>query len=147
MATHCNLLKPLQPIATMSTMATYCNHDNLLQPWNLSQPWQLTSQRSAENLQRGQLSKCPGMWLFLCNHVWFMKSGAKKTTPVVWTEIQFKVWHWVSTLQATTPRPGPLFFSKQDRRISFMIPNHPRVWKVYLKVDYPPFWHLFADFL
>jgi len=43
-----------------------------------------------------------------------MKFGAKRTTPVVWTEIQFKSWHWVSTSQATTPQPGPLFISKQQ---------------------------------
>jgi len=78
-----------------------------------------------------------------------MKFGAaKRTTPVVWTEIQFKFWHWVSTLQATTPQPGPLFIPKQDRRTSFMIPNHLGVWKVYLvKVDFPPFWHPFCWFL
>ena len=38
----------------------------------------------------------------------------------------------VSSLQPSTPQPGPLFIPKQDRRTSFMIPNHPRVWKVYL---------------
>ena len=43
---------------------------------------------------------------------WFMKFGAKRTTPVVWTEIQFKFWHWVSTFQATTPQPEPLFIPK-----------------------------------
>ena len=92
----------------------------------------------------GQLSKCPEMWLFLCKSClnditrWFMRFGAKRTTPVVWTEIQFKFWHWVSTLQATTPQPGPLFIPKQDRGTSFMIPNYPGVWKVYLvKVGFP----------
>ena len=37
-----------------------------------------------------------------------MKFGAKRTTPVVWTDNQFKFWHGVSTLQATAPQPGPL---------------------------------------
>ena len=41
--------------------------------------------------------------------IWFMIFGAKRTTPVVWTEIQFKFWHWVPTLQATAAQPGPLF--------------------------------------
>jgi hypothetical protein len=54
-----------------------------------------------------------------------MKFGAKKTNPVVGTEIKLKFWHWVSTLQATTPQPGPFFVPKQDRRTSFMIPYHP----------------------
>ena len=36
----------------------------------------------------------------------------------------------LSTLQATTPQPGSLFIPKQGRRTSFMIPNHPRVWKL-----------------
>jgi len=81
-----------------------------------------------------------------------MKFGAKRTTPVVWTEIQFKFWHWVSTLQATTPQPGPLFIPKQYRRTSFMIYD--------TKLSFPGFekytwWRLifhlfgtpFADFL
>ena len=79
----------------------------------------------------------------------------------------------VSTLQPSTPQPGPLFIPKQDRRTSFMIPNHPGVYKVYMvkvdfqqdrrtsfmipnhpgvykvymvKVDFPPFWHPFCWF-
>ena len=32
-----------------------------------------------------------------------------------------------STLQATTPQPGPLFIPKQDRRTSFVKPSHPGV--------------------
>ena len=76
-----------------------------------------------------------------------MKVGVKRTTPVVWTEIKFKFWHWVSTLQATTPQPGPLFIPKQDRRTSLKIPNHLGFWKVGLvKVDFPPFWHPFCWF-
>jgi len=78
---------------------------------------------------------------------WFMKFGVKRITPVVWTEIQFKFWMWVSTLQATTPQPGPLFIPKQDRKTFFMIHNHPGVWKVYLvNVDFPPFGHPFCWF-
>ena len=50
---------------------------------------------------------------------WFMGFGAKRTTPVVWTEIQFKFWHWVSTLQATTPQPGPLFIPKQEENFLY----------------------------
>ena len=58
-----------------------------------------------------------------------------------------KFWHWVRTLQATTPYPGPLFIPKQDRGTSFMIPNHPEFWKADLvKVGFPPFWHPFRWF-
>jgi hypothetical protein len=43
--------------------------------------------------------------------------------------------------------PGPIFIPKQDGRTSFMIPNHPGVWKVYLvKVDFPPYRHPFCWF-
>ena len=103
--------------------------------------------------REGQLSKCPEMLHFCCKSClnditrWLVKSWAKRTPPVVWTEIQFKLWHWVSTLQATTPQPEPLFIPKQDRRTFFMTSNHPGVWKVYLvKVDFPPFWHPFCWF-
>ena len=72
----------------------------------------------------GQRSKCPVMWLFLIHRSclnditgWFMKFGAKRTNPVVGTEIQFKFWHWVSTIQATTPQPGPL--SSQNKTGGF----------------------------
>ena len=62
-------------------------------------------------------------------------------------DIQFKFWHWVSTLQTTTPQPEPLFIPTQDRRIYLMIPDHPGVWKVHLvKVDFPLFWHPFCWF-
>jgi hypothetical protein len=104
----------------------------------------------AEGFNWANVLKCD----FLCKSCliditrWLMKFGAKRTTPVVWTEIQFKFWHWVSTLQATTPLPGrPIFIPKQDRRTSFMIPSNSGVWKVYLvKVDFPPFWHPFCWF-
>ena len=104
-------------------------------------------------LQRGSTEQMSWNVTFLCKSClnditrWFMKFGAKRTTPVVWTEIQFKFWHWVSTLQATTPQPGPLFIPKQDRRTAFMIPNHLGVWKIFLvKVGFPPFWHPFCWF-
>ena len=103
--------------------------------------------------QRGSTEQMSWNVTFLCKSClnditrWFMKFGAKRTTSVIWTEIQFKFCYWVSTLQATTPQPGPLFILKQDRRISIMIPNHPRVWKVYLvKVGFSPFWHPFCWF-
>ena len=90
---------------------------------------------------------------FLCksclNYItrWFMKFGTKRTNPVIGTEIQFKFLHWVSTLQATTPQPEPLFIPKQDRRTSFMMPNHPMVWNLYLvQVGFPPFWQSFCWF-
>jgi len=76
-----------------------------------------------------------------------MKFGTKRTNPVIGTEIQFKFLHWVSTLQATTPQPEPLFIPKQDRRTSFMMPNHPMVWNLYLvQVGFPPFWQSFCWF-
>ena len=71
----------------------------------------------------GQLSKCPKMWLFWCKSClhdktrWLMKFKAKMTTPLVWTEIQFKFWHWVSILQAHY-RPPSLnqgLFSSQNK--------------------------------
>ena len=39
------------------------------------------------------------------------------------------------------------FHPKQDRRTSFMIPNHPGFRKIHLvKVEFPPFWHPFCWF-
>jgi len=67
----------------------------------------------------GQRSKCPEMWLFRYKSclnditIWSMMFGAKRTTPVVWTEIQFKFWHWVSTYRP--PRPKQDLFSSQNK--------------------------------
>ena len=83
-----------------------------------------TTMLSWSHLTRGgQLSKCPKMWLFWCKSClhdktrWLMKFKAKMTTPLVWTEIQFKFWHWVSTLQAhyRPPRLNQGLFSSQNK--------------------------------
>ena len=89
--------------------------------WGLYKPHKM-----AEVVDEAKVLK---MFLFWCksclNNITrcFMEFEAKRTTPVVWAEIELKFWHWMFTYWATTLYPGPLFTSKHDRSTYFMIRN------------------------
>ena len=132
----------LTPSFTASTVRPY--FDGLYRHTVIAQPWAFA--------RGGRRSKSPENVPFLMqiefNYITrcFMKFEAKWTTPVVWAEIQFKLWHWIFTYWATTLNPGPLLTSKttgvlQWSKIAWHAEN--RIW---WNLVFHPFWNPLCGF-